>query len=134
MYKIYTTVIVSCILCSCYSAQLHYMGSSFKPTKQVDVYVDPSAITRPYTIMGKGFVSTPLHRASERIQENAVYKAKEKGADAVLFLDLMILNDGSTLSGIATSDSIGKSAVTISRGPVSPVVTTRKEILFLKYD
>ena len=84
--------------------------------------------------MGKGFVSTPLHRASERIQENAVYKAKEKGADAVLFLDLMILNDGSTLSGIATSDSIGKSSVTISRAPVSPVVTTRKEILFLKYD
>ena len=61
-------------------------------------------------------------------------QAKEKGADAVLFLDLMILNDGSTLSGIATSDSIGKSSVTISRAPVSPVVTTRKEILFLKYD
>lgn len=134
MFKIYSTLMLSVVLCSCYSAQVHYIGSSFKPTKKVDVFVDASAIKKPYTIIGKGYVSTHYERASERMQDNAVYKAKEKGADAVLFLDVLILNDGSVVSGISRTDSVGRSSVTVSRAAINPSITSKKEILFLKYD
>ena len=134
MYKIYSTVIISTVLFSCYSARVHYIGSSFKPTKSVDVFVDASAIRKPYRIVGKGYVSTVYERASERMQENAVQKARAKGADAVLFLDMLVVNDGSSFSGISSSDSARRSLVTVNRASLNPVITSKKEILFLKYD
>lgn len=134
MYKVCSSLILSVILFSCYSAQVHYIGSNYSPTKKVDVFVDATAIKKPYTVMGKGYFSTVYERASERLQENAVYKAKEKGADAVLFQDVLLLSDGRSLSGVSKTDSVGRSSVTVSRTSISPVVTSKREILFLKYD
>ena len=59
-----------------------YLGNSYAPTSKVDVYVDANAIKKPYTIIGKGFIDPSIHGLSslERMQENVVDKAKEKGA------------------------------------------------------
>ena len=134
MKQLYYVFILSLLLSSCYSAQVHYMGSSYQPTKKIDVYVDASAIKKPYTVIGKGYTNTIYERALERVQDNAIAKAREKGADAVLFNEVYIVGDGSTISGTSRSDSIGKSMVTVSSAHVRPVVSSRREILFLKYN
>lgn len=134
MKQLYYVFILSLLLSSCYSAQVHYMGSSYQPTKKIDVYVDASAIKKPYTVIGKGYTNTIYERALERVQDNAIAKAREKGADAVLFNEVYIVGDGSTISGTSKADSIGKSLVTVSQTYVKPVVSSRREILFLKYD
>lgn len=133
MFKIYSILILSVLLASCYSAQVHYMGSSYNPTRKIDVYVDASAIKKPYTVIGKGYTNNIYERALERVQDNAIVKAREKGADAVLFNEVFILRDGTSISGTSKADSIGKSLVTVSQAYVSPVVSSRREILFLKY-
>ena len=133
MYKIYTTLFLSVILLSCYSAKVHYIGSSFEPTRRTDVFVDESSIKKPFTIIGKGYVSTSYERALGRIQKNAIETAKEKGADAILFQDVFIVDESSSISGISRSDSSGRSSLSIRKSVASPVITTKREILFLKY-
>lgn len=56
MKYIYTSLVLSTIFTSC-AMRIDYLGSASTPTNNVDVYVDPSAIKRPYTIIGKGYPS-----------------------------------------------------------------------------
>ena len=57
MKKIYAPFFLvfmySCISTS--PGRISYLGSSYKITDHVDVFVDASAITQPYTVIGKGF-------------------------------------------------------------------------------
>ena len=94
----------------------------------------PTPSKKPYTIIGKGFIDPSIHGLSslERMQENVVDKAKEKGADAVLFNEIYLLNDGTSISSTSRTDSTGR--VTVKHATIGPVISTRKEILFLKYD
>jgi hypothetical protein len=53
MKNIYPVFILSLFICSCSAVSFSYVGSSYTPTKNVDVYVDEAAIKRAYTIIGK---------------------------------------------------------------------------------
>lgn len=129
MIKIYTSLLAT-LLFSC-STRLNYLGTSSTPTKKVDVYVDPSAIKRPYTIMGKGYQESNII-SKERMQEQAVMKAKEKGADAVLFVDYFITDNEVYSYSMLHPDSTGKALKMNNRSP-SAVVNSQVSILFLKY-
>jgi hypothetical protein len=134
MIKFYSLLSVSILLSSCIGLhQLDYLGNSYTPTQDVDVYVDPSAVKKPYTIMGKTYVEIVAFTTLEKVQKAAIKKAKEKGADAVLFRDYFIHN-GSSFQTVTKSDSIGGSSVRVRTTTATPVETTRLDILFLKYD
>ena len=130
MIKFYLLFIVLvCLSCSVH--QHGYLGSSYAPTKNVDVFVDVSSIKKSYTIIGKTFIETDGFTKLDRIQQNAIEKAKQKGADAILFQDYLF-QDGSTVQTVSKRDS-ATSSVRV-RTTTTPVVTTRLDILFLKYD
>jgi hypothetical protein len=134
MNSFFTLALVSLLFSSCFSTRVDYLGNSFTPTRSVDVYVDAAAIRKPYTVIGKGYVNDHAYNITplERIQENVVEKAKEKGADAVLFQEYLYLSDGSTSTTTARTDSTGRTMV---RNTTSgPVINSRREILFLKYE
>jgi hypothetical protein len=97
------------------------------------VYVDVSAIKKRYTIMGKSYFEMRGFITLEQVQQAAIEKAKQKGADAILFRDYFI-QDGASVQTVTKSDSIGSSSVRIRTTTAVPTETTRLDILFLKYE
>ena len=134
MYKIYLLILVS-FLFSC-GMRLNYLGTSSSPTENVDVYVDQNAIKKSYTIVGKGYVEgiSVSKKSIEIMQKKAIRKAKEKGADAILFQDHYIIDNNPAIAGIARTDSTGSALINIQNTRVSPVVSSKTDILFLKYN
>jgi hypothetical protein len=130
MNKFYISVVAT-LLFSC-ATRLNYLGSSLQPTNHVDVFVDAAAIRKTYTIIGKGYLESSIV-SKERMQEQAIQKAMEKGADAVLFQDYFITDETSAYS-ISKPDSSGKSINLHRNKPASAVVNSQVSILFLKYD
>ena len=135
MVKYYTLLLI--LFSSC-GSRLNYLGSSYSPSRNVDVYVDASSIKRPYTIIGKGYMEYGYgfygKSKIERMQEKAIRKAREKGADAILFNDYYIKEDGASIHSVTKTDSVGKGLVTVQSGSVGPVISSRRDILFLKYN
>lgn len=135
MYKIYTFIFVS-FLFSC-GMKLNYLGTSYAPTENVDVYVDQNAIKKSYTIVGKGYAEgiSISKKGYEIMQKKAILKAKEKGADAILFQDHYIIDNNLRMhQGISGTDSTGSASINLHNATVSPVVNSKPEILFLKYN
>jgi len=125
------------VFSSC-GSHLTYLGSSYTPTKNVDVYVDASAIKHSYTIIGKGYMEYGVGVYSksriEKMQAKAIQKARAKGADAILFQDYYFKENGTSIQSVTRADSIGKSLVSVQTGNVSPIISSKTDILFLKYD
>lgn len=132
MKNLYFTPFLLTILLSC-GTRINYLGNTYNPTDKVDVYVDESAIKRGYAIVGKGYVRGDLFTKPMNIQAKAISTAKVKGADAVLFKDIV----KPATSGIHTfmrSDSVGKSLITTGTSSINQDVSTEFIVLFLKYN
>ena len=133
MIKYYSLILMLAFY-SC--TKLNYLGSSYTPTRNVDVFVDPSAVKKPYTIIGKGYFDYSVYSLSltEKMQKKAIQKAKDKGADAILFQDYYVMHDGDNVRTVSRSDSIGKGLMTVKSGTIGPVVSSQRDIFFLKYN
>lgn len=130
MKKIYPLAFI--ILFASCNTRLYYMGISSTPTSKVDVFVDASAIEKPYTIMGKGYQESSLV-TKEKLQEQAIRKAREKGADAVLFQDYFLTSEGTHAYGLSIPDSSGRTITALPKNSTEAVLSSRINILFLKY-
>ena len=135
MLKISFSYSLLFILSAC-TTQLNYLGTAYAPTEKVDVYVDQSAIDKPYRIIGKGFMknSPHLNWTVEKMQQRAVEKAKQKGADAVLIYDYYILNPGTSINTVFHTDSIGMGVVSVGGSSVIQNSYSGFNIIFLKYE
>lgn len=137
MKQMYTALLLSAALTSCVT-RIGYLGSSSTPTQNVDVYVDASAIRRPYTIVGKAYPESvgysQLLNKAEKLQEKVVEVARKKGADAVLFQDYYVQHGGSNIYSVTRTDTLNKAVVTTTSGSVAPIAGVTREILFLKYN
>jgi hypothetical protein len=132
MIKLYS-LLLSILLSSCFTPVHNYLGNSYTPTKDVDVYVDASAIKRAYSVIGKSYVDIREYISLEKVQRATIKTAKQKGADAILFCDLFI-QEGASVQTITQSDSTGGSSIRVRTTTAVPVETTRLDILFLKYE
>lgn len=124
------------LLSSC-TTRLRYIGNSFPQSRQVDIHVDPSSITKPYTIMGKGFVSTSQLASDkyiEKIQPLALKKAKQKGADAILIQDDYLVAATMGVRTTLRTDSVGRGRVAVGSTTIQPSTEQRFTVLFLKYN
>jgi len=123
------------VFSSC-GVSVNYLGNSFDKTSHVDVYVDPSAIKKTYTIIGKGYEKLNYFSRNgvEKLQSKAIQKAKQRGADAILFQDYFLLHPGTSISSTTKVDTVNKGVVTTSNTHAGPVVSSGRNILFLKYD
>lgn len=137
MRLLYSLSLLFISFSSCYVAKFEYVGSSEAPTQKVDVFVDAAAIKRSYDIIGKGYEKPGLGGAMnlEKMQAEAIKKAKKKGADAIFYREIYIsTNGGTAINTRAQTDSIYRGIVTTSSTSITPVTGYwHKEILFLKY-
>jgi hypothetical protein len=116
------------------ATRLHYIGNSFPASQSVDLYVDPSAIAKPYIIVGKGYIKEGIGSPNyiKRIQPLAINKAKQKGADAVLIQDYYAPATAD-LHTVLRTDSVGRGTVTVGNTTVQPAGIQNFTVLFLKY-
>jgi hypothetical protein len=59
-----------------------YLGGSYPPTSRVDVYFSEDDITEDYLVMGHATVDGG---DAEELQEKLIEKARERGADGIIF-------------------------------------------------
>jgi hypothetical protein len=132
MKLLYTTIIL--LFTSACATRLHYIGNSFTPSQSVDLYVDPSSIEKPYTIVGKGYIKEGMGSTNyiKRIQPLAINKAKQKGADAVLIQDFYT-QGAADLHTLSRTDSVGKGTVTVGNTSLLQPNFQNFTVLFLKY-
>jgi hypothetical protein len=113
-------------------SNLDYLGNSFAATDSVTVFVDPAAIEKPYTVIGKGYVrsgtlgSVPIRY----LQAEAIEKAKQHGANAVLILENFTPGG---LNAVTKTDSTGREVVTVQSNSYARYGQQRFAIHFLKY-
>ena len=127
MSKIYFFLIIV-LFASC-GTHVRYLGSSFSPTDNVDVFVSLTSVKKPFDVVGKGYIERHLYSRSsvELIQKKAVEKGKSNGADAVVIEDYYVLNNAATIT--THIDTITSTQTT----NVSPTVSSGFTILFLRY-
>jgi hypothetical protein len=135
MNRMLPLLIISVIFSSCLP-MVSYVGNTQQVTAKVDVYVDPAAIRKPYSIVGKGYLNYALntmpHATYESMQRSAISQAKKHGADAVLFLSREYFNNQTGINTRNTYDTAGLK--TASSTIIGPVIQNKEEILFLKYE
>jgi hypothetical protein len=135
MFKFYAILLISTLISSC-GSRLNYLGKTLPPTETVDIYVDAAAIKRGYTIVGKGYMEgfTVSKRGYDRMQKKALRMAKEKGADAILFQDYYYTENSGNVYNVTRTDSVGHGLVSVPNNAVNAVLSSRTDILFLKYE
>ena len=77
-------ILISLLAVAC--AHVNYVGKSFEPTNQVDLYFSKDDIKKEYTVVGHavgGGVSD-----NEEIQAALIEEAKAKGADGILITEI----------------------------------------------
>ena len=133
MYKIYFSFFFILLYSSCLN-KINYLGNSYVPTKEPDFFIDETNIERPYKIIGKGYPEGFGSLLLERLQQKAIKKAKEKGADAVLVQDYYVVRTVASSNSIYR-DTAGKGLITTGNSVFvnGDYDCTRFVILFLKY-
>ena len=99
-FKFLPFLILVVTLSSC-GNQIIYYGRSYAPTQNVDIYFRESDVTEPNEIMGKVTLEMSARKSSDKIQQKLMKRAKEKGADAIIFDDISLTTTGSTTGGAA---------------------------------
>ena len=133
MRKLYFSLLPALFVSAC-ATRVAYVGSSYTPTQQVDVYVTQQAVKKPFDIIGKGYAHTPVSFTNEeKIQRKAVEKAKQKGADAVIIEDYFVLATDNSVTTSVVSDSSRKVSVGVGTAQSHPSVTSGLQILFIRY-
>ncbi len=79
---------------SCVSVD--YMGKSYAPTKEVDLYFSMEEVARPHEIMGEAHAEAPEGIELKQIQERLLEEARSRGANALVIVDVGKLEKATT--------------------------------------
>jgi hypothetical protein len=69
-------------------AQVNYVGKTYTPTTDIDVYYSEHEIEKEYTTIGHAMGSGGFLVSNEKIQEKLIAKARAVGADAVIITEV----------------------------------------------
>jgi hypothetical protein len=117
--------------------KIDYVGKSYAPTANVDIYFALEDIKGSYEVMGHLTATAGSFTSSEKMQEKIVEKAREKGADAVVILglDVYIKEGGTSWSETTETTETTKGVKTTTSGSESSNDEEMKAISarFIKY-
>jgi len=136
MKKIYF-LLLPIFLFGCYTTTIQYVGKSYKPGSDPEVFVVESEITKPYSIIGRGYIKVGTPPFDEinwnEVQKQAIKTGLEHGADAVLIVQKNSIYGLPTIQTYRSTDSVGRSLQTFSKTEAYYPPSTSHDILFLKY-
>ncbi|RKU24690.1 hypothetical protein C6503_00240 [Candidatus Poribacteria bacterium] len=76
------SMVLFLIACGGDDVDVDYLGDSYPPTSYVDVYFSEDGITQDYLVIGH---ATADGGDTEVLQETLIEKARESGADGIIF-------------------------------------------------
>ncbi len=77
-------VIIYCICLTSCGPSIQYIGKSYPPTTNVDLFFNPADVKKPYETIGKVDGKAWPLTGFDKIQESIEKEAKKRGADAVI--------------------------------------------------
>jgi hypothetical protein len=92
---------LAALLCGCVNTD--YVGESYPPTSQVDVYYSMEDVNRPHVVMGKITASAMDGWDSNAMVEELKSQAMARGADALVIMDVHTETVGSYTSNYGDS-------------------------------
>jgi hypothetical protein len=117
--------------------KIDYVGRSYPPTTNVDIYFSMDDVKGSYEVMGHLTATAGSFTSTEKMQEKILEKAREKGADAVVILglDVYIKDGGSSWSETTETTETTDGVKTTRSGSESSNDEEMKEIAarFIKY-
>jgi len=69
-------------------AEVNYIGQSYEPTTEVELFFDDKLIEQEYTIIGQAIGTGSWGVSNSKIQDKLIQTAKRKGADAIIITGL----------------------------------------------
>jgi hypothetical protein len=119
-------------------AHLDYAGQSFPPTQNVDLFYSEANVGREYMLMGELTGTGDQFVSSQKLQDQMLVKAREKGADAVVILGLEHFQSGqNTDYSESTTEGKTKKGKTVSTtsgsSSTSSEESKRIRALLIKY-
>lgn len=84
-----------------------YLGKSYTPTPEAEMFFREADVPEPFEIMGKLEVEMPDSRSTDKIQRKVMQIAASKGADAVM-IDNFDFTTGGFTSGTVGGGKSGK--------------------------
>ena len=133
--KLSLIVLIAVLSVSC--TKIDYVGKSYSPTTEVDIYFSLDDVKGAYEVMGHLTASAGTFVSSEKMQEEILKKAREKGADAVVILGLdhYVTDSGSSWTETSDTKDTAGGTRTTTTGSTSSSTEEMKEITarFIKY-
>ncbi|MEW6267903.1 MAG: hypothetical protein AB1689_01230 [Thermodesulfobacteriota bacterium] len=80
-------VLLVCALACAGCVSVDYVGKSFPPTSNVDVYLAAADVGRPYQVIGNASAQVeaiPFTNPSQQLQEKLLAEARSRGADGII--------------------------------------------------
>ncbi len=129
--------LVVAVLLSVACTKLDYIGEEYAPTHNVDLYFSEADIDAEYKVMGRIIATAGEFVSSDKMMKKIMEKAKEKGADAILFigLDRFTTVGPTSYSEVTKTKEKGGKTVTTTTGTSSTPTEDKKQVeaVFLKY-
>lgn len=100
------------VFASC--AEVNYIGESYQPTTEIEIFFDEKNIEYEYTIIGHAIGTGAWGVSNEKIQDKLIQTARRKGAHAIIIT------------------GVGKD--TISTGEHTTTDETQINAVFIRYD
>ena len=117
--------------------KIDYVGKQYAPTVDVDLFFAMEDVSREYEVMGHVAATADDMVSAEKMQEEILKKAREKGADAVVILGLerYATSSPATWSETTETEKTKSGTKTTTTGTSSSGTEEKKEIraTFLKY-
>ena len=131
------SLVAMIVIVSVSCTKIDYVGKSYAPTTEVDVYFSLDDIKGAYEVMGHLTATAGTFVSSEKMQEEIIKKAREKGADAVVILGLdhFVTSSGGSWSETTETKDTNSGTKTTTTGSTSDNTEEMKEITarFIKY-
>lgn len=135
MKKIYLLFLLPIFISGC-ATRIQYVGKSFRPNGDPEVYVAESEIKKPYSIIGRGYikVGVPSYGINwNQVQKKAIKTGWQHGADAVLIVQKNAISPVPAIQTYGSIDSVDRGLQSYSRTEAYYPLSTWHDILFLKY-
>lgn len=139
MNRIYLLALLSLLLTNC-SPHVQYIGRTYQPTEEVDLYFNPTDIKHEYETMGRvEGIAGMLYTDYSDIQEEIIKVARRKGADGVLIYNmgkrtLSQNTNSATRVGTGSTDIFGgKQTMVTTSSSTNALTQNTLQADFIKY-
>lgn len=112
-----------------------YVGRSYAPTANVEVYFSEADVPRPFEVMGEARATTddlPFGSPGAALQEKLVEEARARGADAILLGGLSNRTVGVTQQTIGEAHEKGKAKSKRTIDYVATTTTSTEDVVELR--